>query len=75
MKLYKVTVYDEYTAEEYSKINKVIENAKRNLWRIDLLIKFFISSLAELFKARLFWFIIEMKERARKLLKDWSIYL
>lgn len=31
MKLYKVTVYDEYTAEEYSKINKVIENAKRNL--------------------------------------------
>ena len=31
MKLYKVTVYDEYTAEEYSKINKVIENAKKYL--------------------------------------------
>lgn len=31
MKLYKVAVYDEYTAEEYSKINKVIKNAKKYL--------------------------------------------
>lgn len=31
MKLYKVTVYDEYTAEEYSKINKVIKNVKKYL--------------------------------------------
>jgi len=31
MKLYKVTVYDEYTPEEYSKINKVIKNVKKYL--------------------------------------------
>lgn len=52
MKLYKVTVYDEYKVEEYSKINKVIENA-RKYCKIDISEDFPQSGFSDFYELKL----------------------